>query len=253
MNSVSERPLIERQGADRFMVKLRASRPAQRLAGMLGETGQFNFRQGRPVMSVEEAIDRRDNSRINAASIQRRSTAALSHRGPRHRFRKQHHGRAGYRGSTHWRTGRNIPIWTERARSSSGNATLENVGQKIAIIVDETGNLRAIRTRADPRRQRPDFRQFTKQSARDIAVVSACRLDSGKFNVIEIGTERCAGESSLALRQAIATYSQSLSCCPSRPASSCVNWKATRPERLPRVVAHSSASARSVSASIARP
>ena len=44
---------------------------------------------------------------------------------------------------------------------------------------------------------------------------------------------------------------QSFSCLPSRPARSCMNCQATRPERLPRVVAHSSASARSVSGSIA--
>ena len=42
---------------------------------------------------------------------------------------------------------------------------------------------------------------------------------------------------------------ETISVTPSRPAISCTNCQATRPEREPRVVAHSSASRRSVSAS----
>ncbi len=40
---------------------------------------------------------------------------------------------------------------------------------------------------------------------------------------------------------------------PSRPANSCVNCQATRPEREPRVVDHSSASRYSASSSILMP
>ena len=48
---------------------------------------------------------------------------------------------------------------------------------------------------------------------------------------------------------AVRATPQSLSGLPRRPARSCVNCQATRPDRLPRVVAHSSASARSCSGS----
>ncbi len=66
------------------------------------------------------------------------------------------------------------------------------------------------------------------------------------------GAQEFRAGRSVELPRVAARRPQSFRGWPSRPARSWMNCQATRPERPPRVVAHSSASARSASASIAR-
>ena len=125
--------------------------------------------------------------------------------------------------------------------------TEENVGRLFAILLDEMV-ISAPMIREPIRGGSGQISgNFTEQSAKDLAVLLRSGALPATLHVLETHFVPAA-----ALACA-SRMSQSLSFCPSRPASSCVNWKATRPERLPRVVAHSSASARSVSASIVSP
>ena len=103
-------------------------------------------------------------------------------------------------------------------------------------------------------RQRPTRRSCTSRCART-PPRSIRRPISNKDHRILMQTARSrsgVGRSVAPrpIRAACPTGPQSFSGLPSRPARSWMNCQATRPERLPRVVAHSSASARSVSGSM---
>ena len=124
-------------------------------------------------------------------------------------------------------------------------ATEENVGRPFAILLDEL----VISAPIIREPIRNGFGQisgnFTEQSAsgpcRPVAKRPSAGNTEGHRDTLRAGR---AGEASTTC-----AHHQSRSFCPSRPASPVRERDVTRPERLPCVVAHSSASARSASGS----
>ena len=136
-----QKPVIERQGARRILVTLHRVQDLQRLAGCLAKPAASTLTQGRsslcrdrrkrsPWRAPAGVCDCSIPSEINRRPAIIEDRVIVSDDNIR--------SRAGSGRRAYWRTASYIFVWTGTGhRTFFGQWTEENVGQMIAIIVDE--------------------------------------------------------------------------------------------------------------------
>jgi SecD/SecF fusion protein len=184
-------PVIERQGADRIMVKLAGVQDLRRLAGMLSETGRFTFRKVDQSVPVEEAIAGRapaGSSLLYSMGDQPPPYLVEDH------VIVSDDNIMDAQAIVDQRT--NEPVVTFHMDSKGAQLfeqwTHENIGQMVAIIVDEQviSAPYVIEPILSGDGQIPG--NFTMEGAKDVAAFLRAGALPARFNVIEIGTDAAA-------------------------------------------------------------
>jgi len=182
--------LVERLGADRIQVKLAGVRDLLRLAGMVGETGRFTFRKVDRSVPVEEAI----SGRVPAGSSLLNSIG----NGPppylvEDRIIVSDDNVVDAQPIVDHLT--NEPVIAFRLDSTGARLfeqwTQENVGEMVAIIVDEQV-ISAPYIREPILGSGEIAGDFTTQTAKELAAFLRAGSIPAKLNVIEIKTKPAA-------------------------------------------------------------
>ena len=157
-------PIIQRQGDDRILVQVPGLQDPQRLKDILGQTAKLTFQMVDQTMPVQEAIKGRPPAGSSVLYSHGRSAGSLSDREPRHRLGRKPRRRAGDLRPAHQRAGRLVPLRRQgRAALRPGDAA--ECRQAVRHHPRQPGDLGAADPRADPRRHRPDLRQFHRRRA----------------------------------------------------------------------------------------
>ena len=150
-------PIIQRQGTDRILVQVPGLQDPQRLKDILGQTAKLTFQMVDQSMPVQEAI----NGRPPAGS-----TVMYGTEDPpvpyliEDRVIVSGENLVDAQATFDQRTSEPVVSFRFDGKGAQrfGQATQQNVGAPVCHHPRQPGDLGAADPRADPRRQRPDFR-----------------------------------------------------------------------------------------------
>jgi preprotein translocase subunit SecD len=128
-------PLIQRQGVDRILVQVPGLQDPTRLKELLGKTAKLDFRMVDSTISPDQAQQGRlppDSELLMSASV---AEGALRHQEAGAGVGRRSDRRAARFRPAHRRADRLLPFQYVR-RAQVRQATLENVGQPFAIVLD---------------------------------------------------------------------------------------------------------------------